>query len=627
MPVKREQLFFAKYLVGFVNYFVPLLLNMGIGLIIIAVRKEFHSNLWESMGYMMMIQVVYFLLFYTVAILAVILVGNLVVSFLGIMVFYGYYSVVLLLMKVFKTVFYNNYLRDNSKAYDPVSLYIRQFKLICEDMKFNTADRIIDFGVKGNLGPLFVAIALVVVVTAVAVFLFKKRPSEGAGKALVFSVSEPVIKVAILVPGVLFGGLLMYSVSSVNTVGWYIFGAVFSFVLLSMVLEMIFRLDFRGALQHKVSALVGGGIALIFSLIFILDLTGFANYLPRESRLKAISISMPNVGMEYHEDGMTYNYSGLFGFAMGDLEEATLEQVQLKGEDLSKGYKLAEHLVENYKEIKADKEEIVESYEAETKSYVYYPEYNGQITVNVCYRLKDGREVYRTYTVPYNDEFIALAEEVYQTEEYKNVVFPILEDETNYNTLVYYNKMSGMEEKKLTKEERLGLIEAYKKDVEGLTLEQTLKGTPKVLFGLDHQTMDWSSNTQYPVYDNFDNTLNYLEKLGIVVEVNWDQVKVQRIQVEFYGGETYHEHVYGNGEQAKEILNNVIEDSFANWSIYSGSSFIETNNQEEALRCSGFYGVYVEYEDLKEPEKENSFYGAFTQVPQFVQDDFAKDLK
>ena len=55
------------------------------------------------------------------------------------------------------------------------------------------------------------AVAVTVLLIALCVFLYKKRPSEAAGRAMAFRKSQPVIKLLLVVPIALTGSLISVS--------------------------------------------------------------------------------------------------------------------------------------------------------------------------------------------------------------------------------------------------------------------------------------------------------------------------------------------------------------------------------------------------------------------------------
>ena len=578
MPIKRESLFFAKYLVGVVTYLIPLVINMGIGFAVIAANGEFQWDIFKSAVAYLGIHFVYFLLFYSVAVLAVVLVGNLVVSFLGIFVFYVYQTLVCLLIMVFKEIFFTNYngQYETLTAYDPLALLLRQSREVGKytESAADSYEVIIHYG--KTLTPMWIAIGITAVVVIAAMFLFKKRPSESAGKALVFPVSEPIIKVALLVPCVMGGGMVMYGISHAYSIGWYVFGAVISFVLLALIFEMIFRLDFKGALKHKVSAMAAGALILFCSLFFFMDLGNFDGRLPKEKDVVSMGISFKNLGME------TY------------AQDSFLEKVELQGEDLENAYDFAEYLVENYVEDFTEVMTANGEWERE------------QIFVDVCYRLKNGTEIYRTYGVHCEETFMTLADKVYLSESYKKKAFPVFEDDHAYDSL-WYSQLLYDEGMRITDQERQEFLKVYQEDVKELTFTDAIQEGTVLTFGLSHSRLAQNTESAYPVYADFEKTIAYLEKLGVSTEIDYEKLVIYNLVVYNYDMEKdgYGETTYSDPVQQRRILEGCVKEAPSSWYIAGG---VEKGYQ---VMVDYEYGDHSGYVDL-----------FLEEVPDFVKADF-----
>ena len=57
-----------------------------------------------------------------------------------------------------------------------------------------------------------IALAVAALLFGLGMFLYRKRPSEAAGRAMAFKVSEPVIRFLLVVPITLFSGMIFRSI-------------------------------------------------------------------------------------------------------------------------------------------------------------------------------------------------------------------------------------------------------------------------------------------------------------------------------------------------------------------------------------------------------------------------------
>ena len=69
-----------------------------------------------------------------------------------------------------------------------------------------------------------------------------ERPSEAAGRAMAFKVSEPVIRFLLVVPISLFSGMIFRSI--LNDDIWTVFGLICGLLITSCLIEIIYHFDF-----------------------------------------------------------------------------------------------------------------------------------------------------------------------------------------------------------------------------------------------------------------------------------------------------------------------------------------------------------------------------------------------
>jgi ABC-2 type transport system permease protein len=82
-PVRRGTLFAVNYLDGFLIYFVTYSFNLLLSFVVIAVNGYMNSKIFLAAMTAVLINCIYYLMIYTIAIIAVMLTGNFIVSCLG----------------------------------------------------------------------------------------------------------------------------------------------------------------------------------------------------------------------------------------------------------------------------------------------------------------------------------------------------------------------------------------------------------------------------------------------------------------------------------------------------------------------------------------------------------------
>lgn len=598
MPIKRESLFGAKFLVGFLNYALPLLFNVGLSFLVVVLNRNSGftrlgvlGNVAAHIGWFLLLHIVFFLLFYSVAVLAMTLVGNTIIAFLGIGVLYGYHTLLSLLIMVLKEMFYDTYcsVYQTFKSYDPIGLLMGQLESLEGKEEYGMWGlEKIPYG--ENLTQMYIALVIIVVAVAGAVLLMKFRPSESAGKAMAFKYSEPVIKIGVLAPGIVGGSLFMYMASVNGSLGWLVFGAVVSFLLLAVIMEMIFRLDFKGALQHKWSAFAGGIAALLLLGFFVFDIGGYDRKLPAENQIESIGVDFGEIGMErfaqhyyYIKDTHCYNMA---------------ELVVFKDESVKDAYSLAEYLAKNHK----SSDEYL-GYGVEIEDSVEDLETEQEGIIHICFRLKNGKKEYRAYRMNWNEAALEYAQPVYQSEEYQNIICASLEDKTDCVQMEYLTDEAVFGQKFSFEENQVKeFLEIYEEELKNLSLKQVLYETPEMLFDLQKDGEESEYWCSYPVFSFFDKTLAYLNQAGLKMENQLTEEFVGKITVVSYDGK-YGEKEYTDKEEREEILKNCISSDLWGWKGYYDNP--------------GNYEVRVE---ILTEDVINSYY--LIEVPDFVEEDF-----
>lgn len=573
MPIRREALFFSRYVSGILMYMIPLFINVLLGFGVAAANRGMCAKtVVMALGFLLY-HLVYFMLFYGTAILAICLCGNFVVSVLGTGVLFVYHTSVMALLQLFRRTFFQTYMSAQDKekfGFDPVGLLIRQIHSF-DDMDYryylwseesiNTVSKnYYSVGWKAFL----IGLIGVLAVTAIAFFLFRVRASENAGKSIVFRWAEPIIKVAITIPIGLFGGMVMREISMDTNYGmaWYAFGAIVFFLLLSVVMEIVFRQDFKAFFKHKVSVLVSGVIIVIVTLCFRFDLTGFNHFVPKENKIESVGISFPMI--ESDEYSEKWLYSGAVDRYYGTYNDVeVLENCEItQKEDIEKVLDMAKYCVSNLsfeRNLEEDASEQ-ERYEA--------------LTIQVVYRMKNGNKIYRYYDMILEDELLAAVDPAYRIAEYKYATNPDLLSEKNYRYLITMGNFAR-NTKMIAKDDKIELMNCLKKDILDESL-YTVMQTSAIgqLFMAD--SFGNKTTNSFLIYDSYKNTLAYLENLKCTLEDDLSRVNVTGITIDFedYTGGAYEDYTVSedyvyqeitvpqDAEKQLEILQNAVRSSY-----------------------------------------------------------------
>ena len=104
-----------------------------------------------------------------------------------------------------------------------------------------------------------IALAASVLFTVVGCFLYKKRPSEAAGKAMAFPVTMPVIRVILVLLSAFGLGVFFWGLRS--STGWAVFGLICGAVICHCTIEIIYHFDFKSCLPIRFSWWAHPGIS------------------------------------------------------------------------------------------------------------------------------------------------------------------------------------------------------------------------------------------------------------------------------------------------------------------------------------------------------------------------------
>ena len=177
------------------------------------------------------------------------------------------------------------------------------------------------------------------------------------------------------------------------------------------------------------------------------------------------------------------------------------------------------------------------------------------VSFSVKFKLKNGREVYRSYAV-YGDEEYDLIRKIYDSRDYRMAAYPVME-QTPENTgkiKVAQNSWTGEVTRGSSKEgtDYVDLIlRTYQEEMAGLTSDVMEQQNPiaQIQFMTDVQVQaekskekngySWRYNNvtdrgYYPVYPSFQKTIGLLEDCGIRLTTVTDAGEVIRADIDLY---------------------------------------------------------------------------------------------
>lgn len=547
MPIKRGALFVANYIAGIISFVVPYIVFILLAYIVGMANGVVGYRTLQITFATFLINILGYLFIYSVAVLAVIMTGNLAVSVMGIGVFFFYIPLFLALVEGYQGTFFDTFAAQyTNKPYEfssPVFTYLAVLDGI------NGYGDNFTFEVKSLVFLIFCGIIL----SVVDYILFGKRASEMSAKAMAFKKSMPVIAIALLVPVSLCGGLGFMSLISVrdNSYGWMIFGMIASLLLGHFVIQTIYYLDFKSLLKNLINPLIAGVITSLIAIIFVFDLTGYDKYIPDKDDVVSAAYSSYSLqgNQEYYNFDSTVNEYGYKDVWM-DLEKYRLDNMTVIDKDVINDF--AEKAVSDSNIYKVDENT------------------EGKILVNILtkYTFKNGKTKYRNYTLNLTDHFDTYSM-LYKQKEYKEGVYTILtarDDELN--NLSFDTPIGTTSLENLSEDEAINLVNTLRDEMYGQDALETKESMPIGFLYKNYEVDENGGTSTYVldkayVYPSFTKTIELLKEYGVDFDEIYNIDKIQEIKVSYYGNNSdmcveSEEKVFSNKNEIEEIMKDAV---------------------------------------------------------------------
>ena len=523
LPVLRRTRFNAAFVNGILIAVIPYMIMQMAAAAIGASRGFVTGAGFIFAVQTMLLEIVGFLLMYTVVVLAAVLTGHTAVAVAGGTVL----SFALLAYSVLIEGYKSTYFVTMYDAASPEAYYLSPFTLFGKMLQYgNESDggnlRVVTldgYDLKNLLIALGI-IALSALIYAITLRLIRIRPAESAGKSMSFEKTKPFIKVVIMIPVALaFGAFFPSFTASESTYGWLIFGLIVGLVLSHAVIEIIYEFDFKACIKHIPSGLIAAAITVVIVSFFVFDFTGYDTRLPDKGKIVSAALYVPGIDNTMYAKGY-YRYGEDY-YNKSD-SDICMEEMELT--DIDNIYTLAQAGCDY-----AEKYRWHGSSPDKGEDYENAP---GYTNVSVLLRSASGSEFKRTYYIDTKDKaiFDALSR-VYDTEEYKTNTYGILSKHyelngTDVNIIRFETAGSTRTADGITRTDVDRLLEAMKRETRGLTLDYLKAEVPvgylelELMPGMTSSDVTYYSNTNMPVgyvYSSYSETLGILKELGIDV--------------------------------------------------------------------------------------------------------------
>ena len=569
IPVRREALFGAQFSGGIfmvgAAYGFNLLLLTGVAL-------SYGVPAGRILGAMAggwALNMLYYALMYSVAVAAMMMTGNIVVGVLGTGVFFFFLPGVMMLLGWYCETFFVTTARymwssDQSpftwgvRYLSPFSVYINSF-----GWKMNELVK--------HVPELICTILAFLAVATLDLELYRKRPSEAAGKAMAFKKSMPPVRILLVLGIGLAGGMFFWSLQS--RLRWGLFGTMVSVVLTHCIVEIIYHFDFKKMFCHRLQLGLCLAAGILAFLSFRYDWYGYDSYIPSKEEIVSASLDigvdsswLSDKTFETGSDGkLQIRYADPYEYIEENMvltdKEAVMSMVEegrkraLEGRDERLGIRKAVARIDGYHSNAARSiggadgpTSIFLAMKTGSKEDSEQEKFETNMTV--CYRLANGREVRRSYSLPLSavmDSYEAL----YRQDAYKEGMYRILSQEPGQVKQVLYREADQVMDVSQDSRVQEAVLKAYQQDMRELTVEERLVEMPvgSLVFMTDQENTYLQQQRQttrsafggmeryqvedvsqyWPVYLSFERTIELLKEQGMEPGTCLAPEKVERI--------------------------------------------------------------------------------------------------
>ncbi len=502
LPIKRSTLFGVCYLDGFMIWFVPFLVCLGLsGAVMGRFLREGSGRAGVPWGLMVtafsciLVCLAAFLLVYNLVLLAVMLSGNALNALVSMMVF-GFGGIcVWSLGYLFFELYMDTFAGKDWGAWE-ATYASPLFSAMA--MLFRAADELRVMLWQGEVRKiLLINLGIAAALGLGAWVLYKRRPSEHAEQGIRNRAVSTSVRVLCGVGGGLCGWALFSLLAQSSSLLWGCFGAALGAVLTFGALDVVFQMDFKAFFSHKLQ--MGAAVAAAFLLCFgfYQDWPGYDAYLPDREEIAQVGI---------------YHYS----FSNRDIVVDPLEMISLQDMDLIYPYLESVTAWQKREGTYGQEGSAEEAGAGEDGSLDGQNAITQMVETKVT--LKNGRSYYRNYRVPEQDKEVLLA--LLTSDEYMRRAYLVEEDaaENAVGRMTLSRGDSQLAVGNADEETVRTIIRAYNQDLTESPV-RAVAGQGRLLLKVRLNTWD---GIEMEIYDDMSRTVEALRQAGF-----GDWVKVE----------------------------------------------------------------------------------------------------
>lgn len=518
IPVLRSQKFSAAFINGILLGIIPYIIMQLLAALIGASKGLVTGSGFSFAMQTMLLEIVGYILIYTVIVLAAVLTGHSAVTVAGAAVLSFGLLAYATLLEGYKSMFYiTEYYRDRMDYVSNLSPFTALMKMLWIP---DGARAVAPYSYHAyNVIMALACLLISVVVFIISLRLIGIRPAEAAGSSMAFEKTKPFFKVFIMIPVVMsFGAFFPSITDGGRKYGWLIFGIVVGIILAHSAIEIIYEFDFKACVKHIPSGIVGAVITAAIVVFFVFDISGYDTKLPDKEKIASSAVFIPGIeSTMYSKAYYSANYDDMYN--MSDSDVVMRDMILQNTDDV---YVLAQAGCDYAKEYRMHGQGPAEDTDYEGSARY--------IQVMVTLRKASGQTFVRSYFVDRNDsEVYAALSRIYDTDEYKENTYDVLakDDRMHKGKLDYiqYEASNSTETASdVSEADADRLLEAMSKETRALTLDQLKEEAPIGFLEFELKPDDslnptWNRPVGY-IYPSFTETLSILKEYGIQTNEN-----------------------------------------------------------------------------------------------------------
>jgi len=582
-PMSRRERFRQIYINGILLYVVPMITMCMLAVLIAACSKAMSVPILLDTLYEILRNILTYYASFNIAILAVMLSGNGIISGIVTVILMLAQSVVSGMIFIYQSSFYATYYaydKNPGISLSPMINWVQglllQDEITGSTLKPLTASMLRDI-IKVSCSLELTNLAVGTAALLAAWLLYRRRKAEYAGQSVLHAPVRFVLKAFVAICSALMAGMMIIWIINVGRPDstehvFAILAILFVCVVSCGVTECIYQQNIRRFFGAGLQTILICLASVAIYVFFALDISGYDRYVPSEDQIESAAL---------YKLGNDYFYPGRFLFSeRTDMETHIFENMALTD---------TEAIVEAAgigMETKRENAEQISRAESVEKNWECI----------ILYRLKNGREVARRIAIPYTVD-PALMDRLVGTKQYREAVFPVYDDERirnltmeeqkqsadtvddlNDNAFIDDNTVQVMEAFPNTNQSEgfmpdLGYTngirsnsmnislysafsDAYRKDLEKYTYTLSSSEVPIGMVTFENNYYPYFSES-FPVYQSYTQTIQFLKENGLYLD-DFRKEELPSVTVTKYNDNDYKEKTFSKSEEIRTILEHAI---------------------------------------------------------------------